>query len=65
MKKLNLTKQEKADVVAFLKALDGEARAVELPTLPDGPDGTAPDPKQALTPPSAKAALGNVHGLVR
>ncbi|MEO6811482.1 MAG: cytochrome c peroxidase [Isosphaeraceae bacterium] len=65
MKKLNLTKQEKADVVAFMKALDGETRKVELPTLPDGPDGTAPDPKKALTPPSAKAALGNVHGLVR
>lgn len=65
MKKLNLTKQEKADVVAFLKSLDGETRLVELPTLPDGPDGTAPDPKKALTPPSPKAVLGNVHDLVR
>jgi cytochrome c peroxidase len=63
IKKLNLTKEEKADVVAFLKALDGEVRKVELPKLPDGPEGTAPDPRKALTPHSAKVkvALGDVH----
>jgi cytochrome c peroxidase len=62
IKKLNLTAQEKADVVAFLKSLTGEARKVDLPTLPVGPDGKSPDPRAALRPPSApKAALSDVH----
>src|SRR5213075_757162 len=39
IKKLNLTDSEKADVVAFMKALTGEPRKVDLPTLPAGPDG--------------------------
>ncbi len=56
MKPLNLTDQEKADVVAFIKALNGELKTVELPTLPPGADGTAPDPKAALEVPSKKAA---------
>lgn len=56
MKPLNLTDQEKADVVAFIKALTGEVKVVELPTLPPGADGTAPDPKAALEPPVEKAA---------
>lgn len=34
VKKLNLTPQEKADLVAFLKALSGESRKFELPKLP-------------------------------
>jgi cytochrome c peroxidase len=56
MKKLNLTKQEKADVVAFMKALTGENKKLEelLPALPPGPDGKTVDPRSALTPPSKK-----------
>jgi cytochrome c peroxidase len=62
MKKLNLTAQEKADVVAFLKALTGETKPLDelLPTLPPGPDGKSPDPRAALTPP-AKVASAIVH----
>jgi cytochrome c peroxidase len=58
MKKLNLTKQEKADVVAFLKALTGENQKLDelLPTLPPGPDGQTVDPRPALTPPSQRIA---------
>ena len=39
MKKLNLTAQEKADLVAFMKGLDGETKKLDelLPTLPPGP----------------------------
>ena len=66
LKKLDLTSQEKADLVAFMKALTGEATKVELPTLPEGPDGKSPDPRAALTPPSSKSAMGgNPHALVR
>jgi cytochrome c peroxidase len=56
MKKLNLTTQEKADVVAFMKALSGETKKLEelLPVLPPGPDGKTVDPRLALTPPSKK-----------
>ena len=62
MKKLNLTAQEKADVVAFMKALSGETTNLEdlLPTLPPGPDGKAPNPRAALTPP-AKIATAALH----
>ena len=51
MKKLNLTAQEKADVVAFMKALSGENKRLSelLPTLPSGPDGKSPDPRSALS----------------
>jgi cytochrome c peroxidase len=58
MKPLKLTKQESADLVAFMKALTGEHKSLEevLPTLPPGPDGNAPDPRAALTPPSKKVA---------
>lgn len=59
MKPLNLTEQEIADVVAFMKALDGEPRPVEVPKLPAGPDGTAPDARDALTPPGPKATTAN------
>jgi cytochrome c peroxidase len=68
MKKLNLTAQEKADLVAFLKSLTGEPLKVALPTLPPGPDGQRPDPAAALKPPAAPkaAALGTLHlGVVR
>jgi len=34
MKKLLLTQEEKADLVAFLKALSGEQKKFELPKLP-------------------------------
>ena len=56
MKPLNLTDQEKADVVAFMKALTGVHPPLELPTLPPGPDGKAPDPRAALTTPTKKSA---------
>jgi cytochrome c peroxidase len=65
MKPLNLTDQEIQDVVAFLEALTGEERKVELPTLPPGPDGQSPDPRAALTPPTAKAAALDAHGILR
>ncbi|MFO0960052.1 MAG: cytochrome c peroxidase [Isosphaeraceae bacterium] len=63
MKKLNLTSQEKLDLVAFMNALTGAVRPVELPKLPPGPDGTAPDPRKGLTvSAAAKAASGKeVH----
>ncbi len=57
MKKLNLTPTEKADLVEFMKALNGEEIKVALPTLPPGPDGKAPDAAAALTPPGPKAAM--------
>jgi cytochrome c peroxidase len=62
MKPLKLTAQEKADVVAFMKALSGETKKLEelLPKLPPGPDGKSPDPRAALTPP-AKVARGEIH----
>ncbi|MFO0890062.1 MAG: cytochrome c peroxidase [Isosphaeraceae bacterium] len=58
MKPLNLTPQESADLVAFMKALTGEVKTLDelLPTLPPGPDGTTPDPRAALTPPAKKVA---------
>ncbi len=57
-KKLELTAQEKADVIAFMKALTGKTTGLAelLPTLPPGPDGKSPDPKSALTAPSKKVA---------
>jgi len=63
MKPLNLTKQEKADVVAFMKALSGEIKKLDelLPKLPAGPDGKTPDPKAALTPPAKKAVAAVFH----
>ena len=56
MTKLNLTPQEKADLVAFMKALTGEEIKVALPTLPVGPDGQSPDPRKALNTPAPRAA---------
>ena len=66
MKKLNLTKQEKADVVAFMKALNGETKALDdlLPTLPPGKDGKTVEPRSALTPPSKKVASVLFHRLI-
>ena len=57
MKKLKLTAQEKADLVAFMKALTGEHKSLDelLPTLPPGPDGKAPDPALRSEPPAKKA----------
>jgi cytochrome c peroxidase len=57
-KPLNLTTQEKADVVAFMKALTGEIKKLDelLPTLPPGPDGKTVDPRPALSPPGKKVA---------
>jgi cytochrome c peroxidase len=66
MKPLKLTAQEKADLVEFMKSLEGELIPVVLPKLPPGPDGTAPDPKAALSVPvAAKAvALPAAHRLM-
>jgi cytochrome c peroxidase len=65
-KKLNLTAQEKADVVAFMESLTGEAIKLELPKLPPGPDGKSPDPRSAFTPPSQdKTAVNDLHLFVR
>jgi cytochrome c peroxidase len=60
IKKLNLTESEKADVVAFMKALTSEQLKVELPRLPDGPDGKTPDPRAALMAP-VPASAPNFH----
>lgn len=61
IKKLNLTATEKADLVAFMKALNGEPIKVALPTLPVGPDGKSPDPSEALRTPGPRAALKDLH----
>jgi cytochrome c peroxidase len=65
IKKLNLTDSEKADVVAFMKALTGEPVKVTLPTLPPGPEGKTPDARAALTPPPMKAASNVFHPAVQ
>jgi cytochrome c peroxidase len=67
MKPLKLTKDEVKAVVAFMEALTGEIRKVELPKLPPGPDGTAPDPAKALEPPSKPetSARDAIHGMMR
>jgi cytochrome c peroxidase len=66
MKPLKLTAQEKADVVAFMKALSGETMKLDelLPKLPPGTDGKSPDAKAALTPP-AKVASAVIHHVVK
>lgn len=63
MKKLNLTAQEKADVIAFMKALTGDEVKVELPKLPVGPDGKSPDPKETLSPPAVTTAAASPHAV--
>jgi cytochrome c peroxidase len=65
MKPLNLTESEIDDVVAFMKSLDGEVKTIELPKLPPGADGVAPDPAKALTPPAPTnaAARPAAHGI--
>ena len=57
MKPLNLTDAEKADLVAFMKALTGQDIPVALPTLPPGPDGKSYNPAAALSSPAPKTAL--------
>ncbi len=65
MKPLNLTDQEKADLVEFMKGLTGEVITVSLPTLPVGPDGKSPNPQEALGPPPKTAQqLGDTHRVV-
>lgn len=63
MQPLNLTESEKADLVAFMKALTGREQAIEIPTLPPSSDGTAPDAKAALQIPARKVADA-LHGLM-
>ena len=65
MKVLNLTPQEKADLVAFMEALNGELIQVSLPTLPAGPDGKSPNPADALMVPKPKQAMADPHVIVR
>ncbi len=62
IKPLKLTAEEKTDLVNFMKALTGAPTKIELPTLPPGPDGKAPDPKSALEPPARSTAM-DMHGL--
>lgn len=57
IKKLNLTKSEVADVVAFMKALTGETKKIEMPTLPAGPDGKAPNAHASLKPLTKPASV--------
>ena len=63
MKPLNLTDAEKADLVAFMKALTGEAVAVALPTLPARPRRQDPQPRPTPSarrprrPPSTSASV--------
>ncbi len=66
MKPLNLTDAEKADLVAFMKALTGTSVAVVLPTLPPGKDGKSPDPQAALSTSAPKTALNprDIHRVV-
>ena len=68
IKPLNLTDQEKKDLVEFMKALDGEVIPVALPKLPAGPDGVSPDPRAALevpTAPKAASLISNPHALIK
>jgi cytochrome c peroxidase len=60
VKKLNLTDQDKADVVAFMKGLTGESPKFALPTLPIDKDGKAPNAADALAPPTKKTARNDV-----
>lgn len=64
MQPLNLSDQEKADVVAFLKGLNGVRKPIEHPLLPPGPDGTIPDSRAALVPPTKDVATGDPHGVM-
>ena len=61
MAPLNLSDQDKADLVAFMKALAGKPVVVTVPTLPPGPDGKQYDPRAALNHPGASppAAASN------
>jgi cytochrome c peroxidase len=63
MKKLGLTAQEKNDLVAFMKALSGEAKKLDelLPKLPPGSDGKIPDARAALSPPAKMVASVLFH----
>ena len=64
MKPLNLTDGEKADLVAFMKALTSPPVVVAHPTLPPGPDGKTIDPARALnmsTPAKPVAGLDPLH----
>jgi cytochrome c peroxidase len=60
MVKLNLTSQEKADLVAFMKALNGDLPKVDLPTLPPGPDGKSLNAADSVVPPTRKTASNAV-----
>jgi cytochrome c peroxidase len=65
MKPLNLTAQEKADLVEFMKALTGEPVVVALPKLPVGPDGKSPNPQDALgAAPKTAKSVEELHRVV-
>ena len=55
MAPLGLTSAEKADLVAFMKALTGRSYPVAVPELPPGPDGKPVDPRAALNAPGGLA----------
>jgi cytochrome c peroxidase len=57
IKPLNLTDQDKADLVAFMKALTGKEIRVASPKLPPGPDGKSPDPGDALAIPTVENSV--------
>ena len=63
IKPLKLTKQEKSDLVEFLKGLTGSPVKFAMPVLPPGPDGKSLDPKAALVAPAKSTAMG-MHGLL-
>jgi cytochrome c peroxidase len=65
MPKLNLSDQEKADVVAFMKALSGKDNVVQPPALPPNADGSTVDATAALTPPASQTAFLQMHRLAR
>jgi len=63
IKPLKLTPQEKADLVAFMKALTGTHKSTDelLPTLPPDADGKVPDPRAALSTPRKKIIQDEPH----
>jgi cytochrome c peroxidase len=65
MKPLNLTPQEKTDLVAFMRALTGSPVSVDIPALPPNSEGKAPDARQALEIPKRKVAADDAHGILR
>jgi cytochrome c peroxidase len=64
MQRLGLTPQEKADVVAFMKALTGKSLPTDIPTLPPDSSGKAPDAKAVMEIPQRKVADSDRHAIL-